>query len=48
MVINANECDKCIYSKSWNNLYVIISFYVDDMLIFGLNMQVVNETKKCA
>ena len=21
----SNECDKCIYSKSWNNLHVIIS-----------------------
>ena len=29
----SNECDKCIYSKSWNNLHVIISLYVDDMLI---------------
>ena len=32
----SNECDKCIYSKSWNNLHVIISLYVDDMLIFWL------------
>ena len=29
----SNECDKCIYSKSWNNLHVIISLYVDDMLM---------------
>ena len=41
----SNECDKCIYSKSWNNLYVIISLYVDDMLIFGSNIYVINETK---
>ena len=40
-----NECDKYIYSKSWNNLHVIISLYVDDMLIFGSNMHVINETK---
>ena len=40
-----NECDKCIYSKSWNNLHVIISLYVDAMLIFGSNMHVINETK---
>ena len=40
-----NECDKCIYSKSWNNLHVIISLYVDDMFIFGSNMHVINETK---
>ena len=42
----SNECDKCIYSKSWNDLHVIISLYVDDMLIFGSNMHVINETKK--
>ena len=42
----SNKCDKCIYSKSWNNLHVIISLYVDDMLIFGSNMHVINETKK--
>ena len=31
-----NECDKCIYSKLWNNLHVIISLYVNDILIFWL------------
>ena len=41
----SNECDKCIYSKSWNNLHVVISLYVDDMLILGTNMHVINETK---
>ena len=41
----SNECDKYIYSKSWNDLHVIISIYVDDMLIFGSNMHVINETK---
>ena len=40
-----NECDKFVYSKSWNNLHVIISLFVDDMLIFGLNMNAINETK---
>ena len=40
-----NECDKCIYFKSWNNLHVIISLYMDNMLIFGSNMHVINETK---
>ena len=43
----SNECDKCIYSKLWNNLHVIISLYVDDMLIFDSNMHVINETKIC-
>ena len=41
----SNKCDKYIYSKSWNNLHVIISLYVDDMLIFGSNIHVINETK---
>ena len=41
----SNKCDKCFYSKSWNNLHVIIRLYVDDTLIFGSNMHVINETK---
>ena len=31
----SNECDKYIYSKSWNNLHVIISLYMDDILILA-------------
>ena len=41
----SNECDKCIYSKSWENSHVIVSLYVDDLLIFGSNLHVINETK---
>ena len=41
----SNKCDKCIYSKLWNNLHIIISLYVNDMLISGSNMHVINETK---
>ena len=33
------------FTKSWNNLHVIISLYVDDMLIFCSNMHVINEMK---
>ena len=44
----SNKCDKCIYSKSWNNLHFILGLYVDDMLFFGSNMHVINETKKYA
>ena len=40
-----NDADKCIYSKVENNLCIIICSYVDDMLIFGTNLQVVIETK---
>ena len=32
-----NECDKCAYAKSTLNGYVIVCLYMDDMLIFGSN-----------
>ena len=38
-----NESDKCMYVKYVNNLCTIICLYVDDMLIFGSNIYVVNE-----
>ncbi|KAM7466339.1 hypothetical protein LguiB_013901 [Lonicera macranthoides] len=42
-----NEADKYIYYKSFDtNTYVIICLYVDDMLIMGTSLYVVNETKK--
>lgn len=34
-----------MYHKSWNNSHVIICLYVDDLLIFGSNMNVIDETK---
>ena len=41
-----NKVDKCVYSKSFDsNTYVIICLYVDDMLIFGTSMKVINMTK---
>ena len=40
-----NDVDKCIYNKVENNSCIIIYLYVDDMLIFGTNLQVVIETK---
>ena len=43
--LKSNECDKCIYRKSFENSHVIISLYVDDMLIFGSNLHIINETK---
>ena len=42
----SNECDKGIYSKSSDNSHVIISLYVDDMLIFGSIIHVINEIMK--
>lgn len=40
-----NESDKCIYYKYENNICTIICLYVDDLLIFGSTIDVVNETK---
>ena len=40
-----NDANECIYSKVENNSCIIICLYVDDMLIFGTNLQVVIETK---
>ncbi|KAL0553401.1 hypothetical protein IC582_007296 [Cucumis melo] len=40
-----NESDKCIYYKLRNGLCTIICLYVDDMLIFGSNLHVINNVK---
>ena len=41
-----NEADKCIYSKFHDMSGVIICLYVDDMLIFETNLDVVNNAKQ--
>ena len=41
-----NECDKCVYYKQIGQSYVMICLYVDDMLIFGPNNQVIETIKK--
>ena len=40
------ECDKCVYHKQIGQSYVMICLYVDDMLIFGPNTQVIETIKK--
>ncbi|CAM8914041.1 unnamed protein product [Rhodiola kirilowii] len=41
-----NQSDKCVYSKFDNSGNgVIICLYVDDMLIFGTNLECINQTK---
>lgn len=40
-----NNADKCLYYKSDGGSCVIICLYVDDMLIMGTNLEIVNETK---
>jgi len=37
--------DKCVYTKTVDGEFIIISLYVDDMPIFGMCIDVVNETK---
>ena len=41
---HVNEGDSCVYSKHDSFGCVIICLYVDDMLIFGTNLDRVNET----
>lgn len=43
----SNECDKYIYYKSLENSQVMITFYVDDLLIFDSNLNVINKRLKC-
>ena len=40
-----HESDKCVYNKFTGNKGVIICLYVDDMLIFGTDNDVVESTK---
>ena len=40
-----NNADKCIYNKVENNSCIMICLYVDDMLIFRTNLQVLINTK---
>ncbi|XP_058725901.1 glycerophosphodiester phosphodiesterase GDPDL7-like [Vicia villosa] len=40
-----NESDKCIHYKYENRIFTIIRLYVDDLLIFGSNIQTINDVK---
>ena len=42
---SSNDVDKCIYNKVENNSCIVICLCIDDMLIFGSNLQVVPKTK---
>lgn len=39
-----NGCDKCVYSKKFEKEYVLVCLYVDDILILGTNIDVINRT----
>ncbi|KAL0537146.1 hypothetical protein IC582_026116 [Cucumis melo] len=40
-----NFSDTCVYSKLFGANCILICLYVDDMLIFGTNMDFINDTK---
>jgi hypothetical protein len=40
-----NEADMCVYYRSCGGKGVIFCLYVDDILIFGTNTDVINEVK---
>ena len=42
-----NQADKCVYSKfDTSGKGVMICLYIDDMLIFGTDLEEVDKTKK--
>ena len=41
-----NKCDKCVYVKTTQSVYVIVCLYVDDMLIIGSNTKMIRITKQ--
>jgi hypothetical protein len=41
-----NKVDKCVYVKNTYKGYVIVCFYIDDMLILGNNDHIIKSTKK--
>lgn len=40
-----NRHEKCVYYKENNGEHVILCLYVDDILIFGTNIKIVNNVK---
>lgn len=40
-----NDSDKCVYTKLKGDECIILCLYVDDILLFGTSLAVVNETK---
>ena len=40
------ETNHCCYVKSFNNSYIILLLYVDDMLIAGSSIEKINNLKK--
>jgi hypothetical protein len=41
-----NEADSCVYYRYGEGEAVMLCLYVDDILIFGSNLNVIEEVKK--
>ena len=41
-----NESDKCVHYKVKGNETIILCLYVDDILLFGTNIEIINEIKR--
>ena len=41
-----NESDECVYYKVKRNETVILCLYVDDILLFKTNIEIINEIKR--
>ena len=46
MTLRSMNVDKCTYAKSTPNDYIIVCLYMDDMLIFRSNNDIIRATKK--
>jgi hypothetical protein len=43
--LTVNEADRCVYYRHGGGQSVILCLYVDDILIFGTNIDIINEVK---
>ena len=41
-----NESDQCVYYKVKGNETIILCLYVDDILLFGTNIEIINTIKR--
>ena len=44
-VFKINDHDKCVYYKMDLKEYIMLCLYVDHILIFGSNMEIVNDMR---
>jgi hypothetical protein len=46
MLSNGFDINKCVYIKNINTIYVIVCLYIDDMLIFDSNANIIKTNKQ--